>query len=62
MRVHHVAFDRFRAEGFNIMNHASFQAPNAQIFSGTAFNANAGVISATNSQPRQIQLALKLLF
>src|SRR5262249_50858901 len=45
---------QFRAEGFNILNHASFQAPNSQIFSGTAYNANAGVISATNSQPRQI--------
>ena len=53
---------QFRAEGFNIMNHASFQAPNSQIFTGTAINANAGVISATNSQPRQIQLALKFLF
>ena len=52
----------FRAEGFNVLNHASFQAPNSQIFAGTAFNASAGVISAVNSQPRQIQLALKLLF
>jgi hypothetical protein len=55
---------QFRAEAFNIMNHPSFQilATNTQIFAGTALNASAGKITATNSQPRQIQLALKILF
>ena len=53
---------QFRAEAFNIMNHPSFQNPNTTIFAGAALNASAGKITATNSQPRQVQLALKLLF
>jgi hypothetical protein len=55
---------QFRAEAFNIVNHPSFQllATNTQIFAGSALNASAGKIQATNSQPRQIQLALKVLF
>jgi len=55
---------QFRAEAFNIMNHPSFQLlpTNTQIFAGAALNASAGKIQATNSQPRQVQLALKLLF
>ena len=44
------------------MNHPSFQNPNTTIFAGTALNGSAGKITATNSQPRQVQLALKLLF
>lgn len=46
----------FRAELFNVFNHANFNAPNATI--GTA---QAGVISGT-AQPRIIQLALKFAF
>ena len=55
---------QFRAEAFNIMNHPSFQllAANTQIFAGTALNASAGKIQSTNSSPRQIQLALKIVF
>ncbi len=53
---------QFRAEAFNILNHPNFQNPGATIFSGTAFVGTAGRITATNSQPRQIQLALKLVF
>lgn len=55
---------QFRAEAFNVMNHPSFQLlpTNTQIFAGAGLNASAGKITATNSQPRQIQLALKLLF
>ena len=53
---------QFRAEFFNILNHPTFQNPNSTIFAGTAFNASAGLITATNSQPRQIQLALKIGF
>jgi hypothetical protein len=53
---------QFRAEAFNIMNHPSFQLPNTQIFAGAALNGSAGKITATNSQPRQVQLALKVLF
>lgn len=69
---------QFRAEAFNILNHPSFQNPaaaQAAVFSpalspaaasnpyaGVSLNSSVGKISATNSQPRQIQLALKLLF
>ena len=53
---------QFRAEFFNILNHPSFQNPNSTIFAGTAYNSSAGTITATNSQPRQIQLALKIVF
>ena len=53
---------QFRAEAFNILNHPSFQNPSTAIFAGTALNASAGRITATNSQPRQIQLALKITF
>jgi hypothetical protein len=55
---------QFRAEVFNLLNHPSFQNPSAGIFTAItgARTATAGQISATNSQPRQIQLSLKLLF
>jgi hypothetical protein len=55
---------QFRAEAFNILNHPSFQllAANTQIFAGAAINASAGKIQATNSLPRQLQLALKIVF
>ena len=59
---------QFRAEVFNLLNHPSFQNPQNQIFSGFTttgagvLNPLAGVILATNSQPRQIQLALKIVF
>jgi len=61
-RVKEAATIQFRAEAFNIVNHPSFQNPNTTIFAGTALNGSAGKITATNSQPRQIQLALKVLF
>ena len=64
---------QFRAEFFNILNHPSFQNPTtANIFAGNpgagaqapgvALNSSAGTITATNSQPRQVQLALKITF
>jgi len=70
---------QFKAEAFNILNHPSFQNPNATVFNsqsgsaafaavqtnplaGTTANGSAGTISATNSSPRQVQLALKLVF
>ena len=62
----------------NILNHPSFQNPsniaaspfNANLAaanpliptSGVSPNGTMGRITATNSQPRQIQLALKVLF
>jgi carboxypeptidase family protein len=61
-RIKEAATIQFRAEAFNIVNHPSFQLPNTQIFAGAALNASAGKITATNSQPRQVQLALKVLF
>jgi Carboxypeptidase regulatory-like domain/TonB-dependent Receptor Plug Domain len=53
---------QFRAEAFNILNHPSFQNPNTTIFAGAAVNPSAGKITATNSSPRQLQLALKIMF
>jgi hypothetical protein len=66
---------QFKAEAFNILNHPSFQNPNATVFNpalsaavvtnplaGTVANASAGTISAVNSSPRQVQLALKIIF
>jgi hypothetical protein len=56
----------FRAEFFNILNHANFQIPAFTVFAGTANPqaplSNAGVITATNTTSRQIQLALKVMF
>lgn len=52
-------FDRlqFRAEIFNVFNHAQFAAP------GTVFGApNFGVIQSTVKSSRQIQFALKYVF
>jgi hypothetical protein len=51
----------FRAEMFNMPNLALFRDPNTTITSG-AFGQISGTGSATDSQPRVIQLALKLYF
>ncbi len=48
---------QFRAEFFNAFNHANFAIPNRVL--GVA---NYGVITATSSAPRNIQVALKYLF
>lgn len=53
---------QFRAEAFNILNHASFQQPGVSIFQGTALNASAGRITSTTSSPRQLQFGLKIVF
>jgi hypothetical protein len=65
---------QFRAEFFNILNHANLAVPSAQglqVFNGAttdttpfseAPNSSAGLITATASNSRQIQFALKLLF
>jgi hypothetical protein len=66
---------QFRAEAFNVLNHPSFQNPSGTVFnanlatanpaaptSGVAPNGSVGRITATNSQPRQIQFAVKLVF
>lgn len=53
---------QFRAEVFNVLNHANFGTPNATVFSGAAFNPSAGLITTTNTTSRQIQFGLKLVF
>ncbi len=67
---------QFKAEFFNLLNHPSFQNPNGTVFSGVvatpsnltgvgqvgAVNGSAGTITAVNSQPRQLQFALKIVF
>ncbi len=53
---------QFRAEAFNVANHANFGAPNPVVFSGSTISPSAGVITATSTTSRQIQFALKLLF
>ena len=60
----------FRAEIFNIMNRANFDAPSSTIFAGTGSNdahaeaplATSGKVTRTATSSRQIQLALKLIF
>jgi len=59
---------QFRAELFNIFNHANFNLPSAGVFAagavaGTASpNATAGQITSTVTTSRQFQLALKFIF
>lgn len=48
---------QFRAEAFNALNNVSFSAPNTVVTS-SAF----GTITGDNNNPRQIQLAIRLLF
>ena len=53
----------FRAEVFNLVNHANFGAPSNSISSSAhTYNGNAGVISNTITDNRELQLGLKLLF
>jgi outer membrane receptor protein involved in Fe transport len=58
---------QFRAEFFNLLNHANFALPNPNAFvqtanGGGAPNPTFGRITATTTSSRQIQFALKLLF
>ena len=55
---------QFRAEFFNLLNHANFSTPNTVVFSAanSGPSPTAGVITATSSTSRQIQFGLKLLF
>jgi hypothetical protein len=56
---------QFRAEFFNVMNHANFQSP---LHNSVIFNQNgspvdgAGAIDATSTAARQIQLGLKVIW
>jgi hypothetical protein len=53
---------QFRAEFFNVLNHANFDTPNTTVFSSGAISASAGLVTATSTTSRQIQLGLKLIF
>jgi carboxypeptidase family protein/TonB-dependent receptor-like protein len=53
----------FRAELFNLLNHANFGLPNTNVFSSSRTRSgNAGQITNTVTDNRQIQLGLKLIF
>jgi hypothetical protein len=63
--LNHPSFQNPNSAVFNAALNAGATSPNNpnnNILGGTTRNTNAGVISATNSQPRQIQLALKIIF
>jgi Carboxypeptidase regulatory-like domain len=55
---------QFRAEFFNILNHANFGTPNTVVFTGATGGPapTAGVITSTATTSRQIQFGLKLLW
>ena len=53
---------QFRAEFFNILNHANFGTPNSTVFSSGAISGSAGLITTTTTTSRQIQFGLKLIF
>lgn len=55
---------QFRAELFNILNHANFGTPNPVVFTSASSvpAPTAGVITSTSTTSRQIQFGLKLLF
>ena len=55
---------QFRAEVFNILNHANFSRPNTGLFSAPSATAlgTAGQITSTDTASRQIQLALKVIW
>ena len=53
---------QFRAELFNLLNRANFNAPNAVVFTPTGVSPTAGVITATSTSSRQVQFGLKFLW
>jgi len=56
-RLYESLHAQFRAEAFNIINHPIYANP-----AGNVSNSNAGVITATSIDNRDLQFALKLLF
>ena len=55
---------QFRAEVFNVLNHANFATPNTVVFSSAsaAPSVTAGLITATSTASRQIQFGLKAIW
>ena len=55
---------QFRAEVFNVLNHANFATPNTVVFASasTAPSVTAGLITATSTASRQIQFGLKVIW
>jgi hypothetical protein len=59
---------QFRAEFFNILNHANFNVPslgdgNTNMLNGDGIvNGGAGLLSQTTTDPREIQFAIKLIW
>jgi hypothetical protein len=55
---------QFRAEVFNVLNHANFATPNTVVFASasTAPSVTAGLITATSTASRQIQFGLKAIW
>jgi hypothetical protein len=56
---------QFRAEFFNVLNHANFQSPldNEALFTGSGAPAGgAGTLDTVTTDPREIQLSLKLIW
>ena len=53
---------QFRAEFFNILNHANFNTPNAVTFTPSGVSPTAGLITSTSTTSRQIQFAVKVLW
>jgi hypothetical protein len=55
---------QFRAEVFNLLNHTNFNNPNPVVFASATGGPSptAGVITATSTTSRQVQLGLKLLW
>jgi hypothetical protein len=54
---------QFRAEGFNLLNHANFASPGVANFTGAGtINPVAGKIQGVVTSARQLQFGLKFLF
>ena len=54
---------QFRTEMFNALNHPNFAIPSQRtVFSSSGPVGSAGLITATTTSSRQLQLGLKMTF